>query len=65
MENAELCAEKIRWVASSIRDGEKFRSRAKTAASDLGQGAAAVLQEFEDIEEFQQAVSALKAAKRR
>ena len=36
MIDAELCGEKIRWVASSFHNLEEFRSRAKTAAGDLG-----------------------------
>lgn len=36
MISAELCVEKIRWVASSVHDADGFRSRASAAADDLG-----------------------------
>ena len=36
MTSAELCVEKIRWVASSVHDAEGFRSRASAAADELG-----------------------------
>ncbi len=40
----ELCAEKIRWVASSIHESDEFCKRAGTAASDLGAGAIETLE---------------------
>ena len=39
MIDAELCAEKIRWVASSIHESDEFRSRASAAVNELGPGA--------------------------
>jgi len=34
--DAQLCGEKIRWVASSMHDSVEFCTRARAAADDLG-----------------------------